>query len=144
MHSFLSLALTIKVLKSKRLNLDSGRRSKGFFYFCMAAWTSSTFFSSFLGCSFFSSFLASFLGYSLGVSLDPWKAGKALTQSLTLPQTFCHSFKATTELNHLSTVGKAFLVFSSKQNLNTLTKLEAMVISAMESFLPTKKDYYFK
>jgi len=54
MASFLLEALTIKVLKSKRLNLVSGSESKGFF--CLAIGSSadySSFSSFFLGSSFF-------------------------------------------------------------------------------------------
>jgi len=70
------LALTIKVLKSKKLKLEGGNKSKGFLFYLKA---SSADCSSFLGASFLAasflgaSFLvASFLGASdLGVSLEP-------------------------------------------------------------------------
>lgn len=62
MASFLLGALTIKVLKSKRLNLVSGNKSKGFFYLAMSSSAVGSSFSSFF-VSFFFNFFFLFLLY---------------------------------------------------------------------------------
>jgi hypothetical protein len=63
----LSFALTIKVLKSKKLKLVAGKLSNGFFA-AFGSSSTTSFFSAFFGASFFGS--AFFFGSSFFLSVD--------------------------------------------------------------------------
>jgi len=100
--------LTIKVLKSKKLKLVGGKRSKGFLGGPVT--TSSSFFS-FLGSSFFfgasfffgsSFFLASFLRAT---------TSKAFYVYLTLPKLSDQALFLATFSNHLVTLVRPFLIY---------------------------------
>lgn len=136
-------------MKSNKLNLEGGNKSKGFpLGFSGSAFFSSTFFSTFfsaffLGSYFFFSFFSgfyyftSYYYYSKDTWLYPSRVHSFLVRWI-LPKCKTKMGWAVMCKNHLVRLANYFLASSSMMNLNTGIKVATTAISAIVIFYPTK------